>query len=82
MRLSLGGGGRSRRPRPYPNIIKREEKMLGVWKGAGADTGFRKGGGGLRNTLRCCTPAMGRSKAPAMYQNRMRCAAMHFLTCW
>ena len=28
--------------------------------------------------LRCCTPAMGCSKAPAMSQNRMRCSAMQF----
>ena len=34
------------------------------------------------HTLRCYTPAMGRSKAPAMYQNRMRSAAMHFPSCW
>ena len=32
-------------------------------------------------TLRCYTRAMGRSKAPAMYQNPMRCSAMHFPTC-
>ena len=34
------------------------------------------------HTLRCSTPAIGRSKAPAIHQNRMRCAAMHFPTCW
>ena len=32
------------------------------------------------NTLRCCTPAMGPSKAPGMYQNRMQCAEMPFPT--
>ena len=29
-----------------------------------------------------CTPTMRRSNAPAMHQNRMRCPAMHFPTCW
>ena len=33
-------------------------------------------------TVRCCTPAMGRSKAPTIHQNCMRCAAMHFPTCF
>ena len=32
--------------------------------------------------LRYCTPAMGRSKAAAMCQHRMRCSAMQFPTCW
>ena len=34
------------------------------------------------HTLRCCTPAMGFSKAPAMQQNHLRWPAMHFPTCW
>ena len=28
------------------------------------------------HTLRCCTPAMGRSEGAAMPQNRVRCAAI------
>ena len=31
------------------------------------------------HTLRSCTATMGRFKAAAMHQNRMRCPVMHFL---
>ena len=33
------------------------------------------------HTLRCCTPAMGRSEGAAMPQNRVRCAAIKSSTC-
>ena len=32
--------------------------------------------------LRCCTPVMGLSKAPAVYLSHMRCSVVHFPTFW
>ena len=37
---------------------------------------YSRRGIGLSHTLRCCTPAMGRPKAPAMQEFHMRCSAM------
>ena len=34
------------------------------------------------HTLRCSTPTTECTKAPAIYENSMRCSAMHFPTCW
>ena len=70
--LMVGGGGAKK----FPSFkVGGEQKVLPCLEGGGAKlmtSPIRPS-----HTLRCHTLAMGRSKTPAIHQNRMRCAAMH-----